>query len=238
MRTAITIGVALAVVAIIASCTAPPAPPSPAPTPVSMPDAVVLTDQGSGSASLEVPAGAHSLTVRVACDEGTVSVNANVDARQLPHGPCGGMYRWQLPLSKSPLMTVSIQVFPGSDFVAELQFSEAELSIDDAVAADCDLLGITLSAAFNADSGFHVGELDAAGWQSKVEEGLAALREMEPSPIISEQVDPLRAWFEEASVPGQLSEARSPEAIAAESIVHQICTDNHSGILLMGEYGG
>ena len=135
-------------------------------------------------------------------------------------------------------MRVSIDVFPASQYVVELEFSERDLEIDPAIADDCEVLGTVFSKTFNADAGFEAGDLDAAAWQSEVESASALLDAMHPSPAIGTQIEAVATWLAGASTPGDLTTNRSAAANAAFSLIGQICTGNNTGLLLIGEYGG
>ena len=232
-------GMVAVLLLLLAGCTAPAADPPPtSEVPVSMPDPAVLSGTGLGEIELDIPEGVQSLTTRVVCTEGLFNIGANVHMTQTPMGACHGMVEVDLPLSESSPMRVSISVFPESPFVAEFEFSTAELDIDPAIARDCEVLGVVLSGAYNADAGFTAGDLDGAAWQAEVDAAALPLEGMDPSPMIATQHDALVAWFASATTPGDFTTATTPEANEARNLVNQICTGNNSGLLLMGEYGG
>lgn len=234
------LALSLVAVGLLAGCTAasPLEAPSTAP-PVEFPDPVVMTGTDIAEFELEVPHGAQSLKVRIACAEGRFSIHANVDMIQTPDGGCGGLSRIALPVAQSSPMRLSVTVVPiGTLWVADFVFSEDALTSDPAIADDCEVLGVVISGVYNADAGFKAGDLDAAAWQAAIDAAAAPLDGMVPSPMIEPTIAGLKAWLADASTPGEATTARSPESFAAQEVASQVCTGNNSGLLLLMKYGG
>lgn len=232
-------GIVAALSLFVTGCTATPMDDAtPTVELASMPESSVLSGTGQGEIELDVPNGARSLILRIVCTEGLFNIGANVHMTQTPMGACHGMVEADLPVAELSPMRVTINVHPASPFVVEFEFSANELDIDPGIARDCEVLGVVLSGAFNADAGFIAGDLDAAAWSAAVDAAALPLEGMDPSPMIATQYDALVAWFANAGTPGELTTAATPEASAARNLVNQICTGNNSGLLLLGEYGG
>lgn len=222
----------LASVLLLAGCTAAPVP-EPTSTALTMPAPVVVSGIGEQRTELAIPPGAQSLRVRLACTFGQFHVATNSDASA--HGTCGAGEILTLPLSEAANMRLAVYVDPAATVVAEFAFSTEPVDIDAALAADCEAVGEAESHLYNASAGFRAGDLDAAGWRDRMDEGAAVLEGMTPSPILAAQVETYLEWATTASDP-MTAEGERPNDAAA--LISALCAANHTTIAVIAEYGG
>ena len=230
--------VPLVLVAVLAGCTAAPDPePVIDAVAVVMPEPVVVSGQGEQTADLTVPDGAESLQVRLACTHGRYSVSSTSDFSSMivgESGECGGGKSFVVPLPSSESMPVSITVEPDATVVAELLFSPQPIRMDTNLAEDCEALGEVQSHFMNADAGYVADDLDAAGWRDRMDEGVAVLDGMTPTPLFAEQVQLVAQWARTASEAG-IAQRQQPRNAA---LMGSHCDLNNTELILMAEYGG
>jgi hypothetical protein len=221
---------------LVAACTAAPPPPEEPAEPF-VP--TYLTGIGSQETSLDVPDGAGSLHVRLACTyPASYYVSGGGDLGEDRSGPCGAMTEIVLPVHDRNTMKVSITVTPESEIAAELMFTADEPIVDARVTADCEAIGDYLSATQNAEQGYGLGELDLAGWRAGIDEARAALAGMDPSPLIEPSVEVLAAHLDTVTAPGMVFPAPPPEVARAHDLVGQVCSANGHALTIEADYGG
>lgn len=215
---------------LLAGCTATAAPEPSVPP---MPDPVTITGIGSSTTPLEIPEGAQSLRVDLACSDGLFVVSSGDELGTDRAGQCGGVSHFVLTLPDRPTAHVEITLHgtghgDGGEeaFAATVAFSADPKTVDAAVAADCDDIGGVYSAITNAENFAELG--DAQSWRELVATAVSDLDAMTPSPLLAPQVVVMHDWLAAASEPGSLYVDQPHAVRAAQSIVGQICNDNGS----------
>jgi hypothetical protein len=221
---------------------------SPAPSPSVDPEALTLTGTGSGQKDVEVPDGARSLRIDLACADGTFVISAGGDLGDDRVGRCGGVSHLIIALPDSARVRVTVEVYEGGGtgvadraFAATVAFSSEPKPTDSAVAADCADIGVVDTASQDADDGYAAGDLSAQGWTDKRDEAITALDELidrGPSPLIAPQVEALRAWLGTVTQAGTLLGERPLDVQHAENLIGQLCSDNGTTVTVTPAYGG
>ena len=225
--------------ALLVGCTAPPPEPTPTAAPPAMPEAIVVTGIGSQQVELDIPSGAQSLVVELACSHDRFSVTTlpmPIDIRA--DGACGTAASLQLPVAEKSPRSVEISVWPDVTISAALRWSIDPIESEPGLKRDCRDLGSALSDAMNADAGYRAGALDTDSWREHVEQAVDTLSDMTPTPRIEALIPPLIEWMTTASTPGEVMSSRPPSAAAAPVVAEQVCAANSAAIVVIGEYGG
>ena len=123
----------------LVGCTAAPPEPEATPSVATMPEAQVLSGAGPQEVELDIPNGAETLSVRLACSDGRFSVYT-MNMGQDRSGSCGGMAVLTVSIGQASPMHVTIDVAPEATFVAQLQFSHEPIPVNTPLAHDCDAL--------------------------------------------------------------------------------------------------
>lgn len=214
-----------------------------------MPDPVTITGTGSSITPMEIPDGAQSVRIDLACTSGIFIVGAGDDLGRDRSGQCGGMNHFVLTLPDRDSTEISIRLVGTGQgdgdteaFVATVAFSPEPKSVDPVVAHDCETLGDVYTAIADAEAGFAAGDLDAAGWADTVADGVTLLDNMiarPASPPMAPQAAAMREWLVTVSVPGDPIQGSEPVTVQhAEGLMGAVCADNGSIISITPRYGG
>jgi len=250
--------VALIAASVIAACClsgcASSAPGSPAahgtPTPTPEASASIgiappvtgVGPTGFPGVDFAIPAGARSVAVSFACAGGgvySVELGDSMMLGQAPvSGTCDGVAEHSWPITEQTGPTLSVMVSEGVEWTATPTFSTDEFPFDTALSADCAQFASAYSEFMNADTGYGIGEVDAAEWTSRVD-GAAAELEALASTSGSALADAFSEFHEIVTDPGRTVGA--VVMTVGESPFDEIstaCNSNQTPLVLKGEFGG
>jgi len=247
----------VAVSILLAGCSVqqPPAAVTPSATAVDTSEWEPISLSGSsslGNQTFEVPPGAQSIDINVACARGSVVFVSTGDPADPEAAPgveawCGSVITQRLPLVDYPrTLRLAVGVPDGATFAITGQFSAEEADTPDpAVEADCKRYFDLYSAVYNAEDGLRLGLTSPEDWADQIAvAGHDATNIVaDGSEIMALQLPAIVATLTRTDlVPGSLTGVlrveRVPEFSAATSIVQQVCNRNGNPLTIMAHFGG
>lgn len=244
------VGAAVVAAACLSGC-ASSAPASSAvqqtPTPTSAPLGIAAPVTGVGPTGFPgvdfvIPAGARSVAVSFTCAGGgvfTVELGDSMMLGQAPvSGICNGVTEHSWPITEQTSHTISVMVPDGVKWTATPTFSTDGFPFDTALSADCAQFALVYSEFMNADTGYGIGEVDAAEWTSRVD-GAASELESLASNSRSTLTDAFSEFHRIVTDSGRTVGAvvMTRGATPFDEIT-AACNANQTPLVLQGEFGG
>jgi hypothetical protein len=227
---------ALALLLVLAGCSAQHGSPAPSAKPVSSAPHV-YSATGPSENTIAVPSGAKSAEIVVTCggSDGVV-VSITVNAQDQPRsGRCPSTTRFHTPAHGTVELAVDFAGGTGR-YVAEVRFSAEPLATDPKVATQCAGLSGAMSDIASADNGYPNGPLDLAGWQKLMTSAGDKLKAIDDSGSVGTQLKALSDWYGRSNPePGQRANA---DTNGAREIVNNLCDDNGTPLVIASQYGG
>jgi len=227
---------ALALLLLLAGCSAQPGTPSSSPKPVSSAPHI-LSAEGPSENTLTVPAGAKSAEIAVTCgssDGTSVSITTG-DQDQPRSATCRSTTRFRIAVHR--VLHLSIDFDGGSGHsVAVVRFSADPFVPDPKVVEQCTGVSAALSDSVSAVNGYGNGDLDLAGWQKLMTSAGDKFNLVDRSGAVGAQIGALSDWY--GGIYLTPTHPTSDEASQAIQIVNNLCLDNGSPLVIMSQYGG
>jgi hypothetical protein len=228
--------VALALLLLLAGCTAPQHSPAASAKPVSSAPHV-FSATGPSQQTVTVPPGAKSAEISITCgssDSGFVSVGVN-DQDQTRDGRCPLTMRFRMAVGHTIDLSIGFGHGTGRS-VTEVRFSAAPFVSDQKVADQCTGVSAAFSDMASAVNGYANGELDLAGWQKLMVSAGDKLKGVDDSGAVGTQLTALSDWYGGSEL--SPTHPSSDDANNASEIVNNLCLDNGTPLVISSQYGG
>ena len=228
--------VALALLVVLAGCSAQQSPPAASTKPVSSAPHV-FSATGPSQQTITVPVGAESAEISVTCGSSTdAHITVAVGTQEQPRNTrCPSTLRFRTATGGTLILNVDLTGGSGR-YVGQVRFSAEPFATDPAVARQCTGVSGAFSDIASAQNGYPNGPLDLAGWRGLIASAGKKLTAVSKSGALGTQLDALTAWYGRSNPTP--AEGTSSSANEAFEIVNGLCLDNGTPLAILSQYGG
>lgn len=163
------------------------------------------------------------------------SLTVAVGAEEQPRGiRCPATLRFRTAVGRTLILNIDLSGGAGR-YVGQVRFSAEPFASDPTTTAQCHALSGAFSDIASAQNGYPNGPLDLSGWQDLMVSVGGKLKAVDDSGEIGTQLPALVDWYGRSDpTPANPSDA----AVAASGIVHQLCLDNGTPLVIASQFGG
>jgi hypothetical protein len=241
----------VAISIVLAGCSVQEPPtevtPSVAPVDTSGWESISLSGTaGATETNFDVPAGAKSIDLTVACAGGTiVFVSADPEFTNTMTAACGSVSTQRLDLSGRLNLVVNSP--DGADYSLTGVYSIEEADEPDPlIESDCNEYSELNSAVWNAEDGFRLGANSLDQWKAEVAAAgvLASEFDADGSELIDLQLPTFVSVLARPELtPGELVDFSGASTVigefrSAQNIVQQVCNRNGTELFINANYMG